>query len=89
MSDAPKKLSVLSAVIALGILGLVVWYFVLGGMEKQTADTMQGINNQVAADFTTRYEISKRSGSPMDACVAAGLAAARALQAKNEDTYKS
>lgn len=47
-----------------------------------------GIHNQVAADMIEKYEIAKRSGNAMDACVHAGFVAAAWLEAKNEAEYQ-
>ena len=47
-----------------------------------------GVEKQVAADAVKQYEIAKRSGTAMDACIHAGLAAAAYLQAKDEAHYQ-
>jgi len=49
---------------------------------------MQEIEDQVAADSVNQYRIAKNNGTPMDACVQAGLVAAAFLQAKDEPNYK-
>ncbi|HOM84014.1 MAG TPA: hypothetical protein PLZ94_19750 [Armatimonadota bacterium] len=76
-----------------GIVGILVaiglvWFFYGGGLEKQAAKDMHRIEQQVAADAVKQYEIAKRSGTPMDAYVHAGLVAAAYLQAKDEANYQ-
>ncbi len=75
------------------VAGIVVaiastWYFFGGGLEQHAAIGMQRIENQVASDSVKQYEIAKRDGSPMDACVHAGMVAAAYLQAKDEPNYQ-
>ena len=88
-NSAEVNVAQLRAVVSLLIFGGLIWYFFFGGLEKQTAVKLQEIHTQVATDFAAQYAIAKRNGSAMDACVAAGLAAAGALQAKNESSYQS
>jgi len=67
----------LSGLISLIVLGIAAWYFFGGGLESNVAD-----------DAIEQYEIAKRSGTPMDACVHAGIVRAAYLQAKDEDNYQ-
>lgn len=48
-------------------------------LEEGTAKTMDQIHRKVAADAVTQYNITKRSGTAMEACVHAGLVAAAFL----------
>jgi hypothetical protein len=63
------------------------WYFYGGGLEKQAAQGLKDIQNQVASDSVEQYGIAARSGSDMDRCVQAGLVTAAFLQAKDEINY--
>lgn len=95
-----KGLSVKSTiyVIILAVaFGLVFWYGSfddLGGIttpatqDERAAALVQGWKDETAADFVKQYEIAKRSGTAMDACVHAGLAGAAFLQSKNEAEYQ-
>jgi hypothetical protein len=67
---------------------LVFWFFLGGGVEKQAAKEMGNIESQVANDAVTEYNITKKSGNPIDICVHAGMVAAAYLQAKNEPQYQ-
>ena len=64
-------------------------YFAGGGLEKQAASKMQSIESQVAADTVKQYEIAKRQGDPIQACVQAGMVSAAYLQAKDESNYQT
>lgn len=57
-------------------------------VEKQAAQNMQNITNQVAADAVKQYWIAKRNGTPIDICVQAGLVSAAYLQAQAESKYR-
>lgn len=46
-----------------------------------------GNRSQFAQDAVQKYEIAKRNGSPMDACVAAAFVASVFLQLKDEASY--
>lgn len=76
------------AIVSLLVLAAFVWYFLLGGLEQQTAKSLSQLNDKVAADFSAQYDIARRSGSAADRCVAAGIAGASYLQAKNEAAYR-
>jgi hypothetical protein len=52
------------------------------------ASGLDDIYKKVAADAVAQYGIAKRSGSPVDVCVHAGLVAAAFLQAKDEVSYR-
>lgn len=74
--------------VAATLLGLAVfiwWMMPSGGGEVM----MDSIHNQVAGDAIKQYEIAKRSGDPMQACVHAGAVAAAFLQAKDESNYQT
>ncbi len=75
---------IISLIFAIGLL----YFFFGGGLEKQAANEMEKIVNQVALDSEKQYEIAKNSGNAMDAYVHAGLVAAAYLQAKDEVNYK-
>jgi hypothetical protein len=78
---------------ARGVIGIIlaaaaVWFFFGGGLEHQAATDMHRIEQQVAEDAVKQYQIAKRSGTSMDACVHAGLVSAAYIQAKDEDNYQ-
>ncbi len=66
------------ALTAIALIGsaFLLWFLFAGGIGKS-----------VANDMVAQYNMAKRSGSPVDVCVHAGMAAAAYLQAKNEDRY--
>lgn len=73
---AKKKPSVIHVLGGL-VFGGIGFLYLFGG----------GIEQSVAADQVKQYEIAKRSGTPMDACVAAGMVSASYLQANDEANY--
>lgn len=79
-TEAPNKpgdvAKGISAIITLVIMGLLVWYYFFGGVEKS-----------VANNFVKNYEIAKRNGNTLDAATQAGIAAAAFLDAKDETNY--
>lgn len=77
-----------AALFVLAIVGAVVWYFFLGGLDQQVATTMGGIEQQVAVDAVKQYEIARRQGERMQICVQAGFVSAAYLQAKDERSYQ-
>jgi len=83
-----KSLSVVQIVVVILVVIVILWYFYGGGLEKQATNNMQQIEQQVAADAVKQYEITKSSGTAIDAYVHAGLVAAAYLQAKDEANYK-
>lgn len=61
---------------------------VLGSACDQLANAqMDKIEDSVAADAVSQYEIAARQGDPMQKCVQAGMVAAAFLQAKDEANY--
>jgi hypothetical protein len=83
-----KKINPIQALISIAVILAAIWYFFGGGLEHQAAKNMEGIERKVASDAVQQYEIAKRSGTPMDACVHAGFVAAAFLQAKDEAAYQ-
>jgi len=77
VKPAPNGAAAVKGFFTLLMFGAIIWYFVVGGVEKS-----------VASDAVDQYDIAKRHGSPMDICVQAGLVSAAFLQAKDEDKYK-
>ncbi|OPX99890.1 MAG: hypothetical protein A4E58_00202 [Syntrophorhabdus sp. PtaB.Bin006] len=86
-------------VIFKGQKGLGVTAVILGGIglvsiiytSSQITDITGSIGKseqQVAVDAQKQYEIAKRNGTAMEACVHAGLVAAAYLQAKDEPNYQ-
>jgi hypothetical protein len=67
---------VVGAVLAV-VLFFVIYSVLTSGVEKS-----------VATDFVKQYEIAKKRGGAMDACVQAGVVAAAYLQAKDENEFK-
>jgi hypothetical protein len=66
----------------------ILWYFFGGGLEHQAARGLQDLKEKVAVDQVKEYEIAKRNGSAMDACVMAGMVAAAYLQSQEERSYQ-
>ncbi len=83
-----RRVNPVAALVGLGVLVVMVWYYIGGGLENQAARDLQKIQDKVAADAVTQYEIAKRNGSQIDACVQAGMVAAAYLQAKDEAHYQ-
>jgi hypothetical protein len=54
---------------------------VQGAFEK-------AVEQRVVDDSIRQYEIAKRSGTKMDACVHAGFVSAACIQAKDESCFK-
>ena len=73
----PQQTNPLQAILGLVAMGLMGWYFWGGGIEKK-----------VSQDAIKQYEIAKRGGSAIDACVQAGIVSASFLQAKDESNYQ-
>lgn len=76
----------------LSVVGGIIVFFVfmgffLGGNDPITNHTMQSIENKVAEDAVTQYEIAKNQGDKIQTCVQAGLVSASFLQAKDEENY--
>lgn len=70
------------------LAGLFAWFFFGGGVEHQAAREMAKIEQQVAVDSISQYEISKRNGNLIETCVHAGMVVAAYLQAKDEANHK-
>lgn len=77
-----------SAVIGVAAaLGFGAWFLFGGGIEAQVERDTQNINNKVAGDAVTQYQMVERNGSPIEKCNAATMAAGAFLQAKDEPNY--
>lgn len=72
--------------IAIAVI-IIGWYYVSGGFEKQVSNNIDNIYQKVASDAVIQYDIAKRSGTTMDACIRAGIVSAAYLQAKDEANY--
>jgi hypothetical protein len=75
-------------VISIIVLVVLGWYFWGGGMDKQVKSDMQKVENSVALDAVSQYEIAERGGDKMQMYAHASLCAAAFLQAKDEVNYK-
>lgn len=87
-NEKAKHLSAGKTLVYLMLAAGMIWFFTGGGLEKQAATEMQKIENQVATDAVTQYQIAKRQGNPIQVCVQAGLVSAAYLQAKDEPNYQ-
>ena len=74
---------------ALALAGIAIWWFAGGGFDTQVGSDMAKIENQVATDAVTQYNIAKRQGDPMQICVQAGMVSAAFLQSKDESNYQA
>lgn len=88
MTEQQKKATPLGAIISIAVVLFIAWYYFGGGLEQQAGRDLSNIEKQVASDSVKQYEIAKRSGTAMDACVHAGLVAAAYIQAKDEPSYQ-
>ncbi len=88
MSEEKKNANPVGALLTLVVIGVGVWFYFGGGLEKQAQKDMGRIEQQVAEDAVKQYDIAKRSGSAMDAYVHASLVAAAYLQAKDEPNFQ-
>lgn len=79
--------SYLSAIVSLLVVGGLLWFFFGGGLEKQTDKDLQKIENQVASDQVTQYNIAKGQGNQIQICVQAGMVSAAYLQANDTSNY--
>jgi hypothetical protein len=70
------------------LLGGGAWFFFTRKTAHDAEASMKNIHNQVTSDAVSQYEIAKRSGGPMDACVRAGITAESFLQAQDEASYQ-
>jgi predicted nucleic acid-binding Zn-ribbon protein len=82
-----QTVNVVRALVALLFAIIGAWYLFGGGLEKEAANNMSRIENQVAEDAVKQYQIASRNGTAMDICVQAGLVTAAFLQAKDEANY--
>ena len=57
--------NIIGALIGLSVTAFMLWFFFAGGIESK-----------VSTDAEKQYEIAKKSGGPMDACVQAGFVSA-------------
>ncbi len=78
---------ILGAVVSFGVFLYLGYMFYGGGVEKEAAESMRSIEQQVATDSVAQYNITKQSGTAMDQCAHAGLVAAAYLQAKDQSSY--
>ena len=78
---------VLGALLSVGAFAYMGYMFYGGGIQKEAAESMRSIEQQVATDSEAQYNITKQSGTAMDQCVNAGLTAAAYLQAKDQSSY--
>lgn len=67
---------------------LVCLVALLAGCESYAAAELDRIHEQVARDAVAQYQIAKRGGDAMQACVHAGMVAAAYLQAQDEPHYR-
>lgn len=82
-----NHLSLGQVVFYLGIaIGFILWK-ANGGFETQVANDLSNIQNQVATDSVSQYNIVKNQGDLMSICVQAGMVAAAFLQAKDNANY--
>lgn len=77
-TEPEKKNESLNAIVTVIVMAGLLWYFFGGGIDKQ-----------VAKDVVDQYNIAKRNGNAMDACVHAGIVTAAYLQAKDESNYSN
>ena len=87
-AESPKKTSKMKTVISIIVFIGIIWYFFGGGLDKQAANSMKKIENQVAMDAEKQYEMAKRGGDKMQTYVQATMVAAAYLQAKDEVNYQ-
>lgn len=64
-----------------------MWFLFGGGLEKQAANNLQQIENQVASDQVAQYNIARSQGDPIQICVQAGMVSAAYLQANDSSNY--
>ena len=86
--EIPKKTSKFKTILFVVIIIVGMSYLFGGGMDKQVANDMQTIENQVANDAEKQYEIAKSGGDKMQTYVQASLVATAYLQANDEVNYK-
>ncbi len=67
--------------------GLLLWFYVGGGWEQETAKQLKSIHIQVVRDAIDQYKIAQKQGDPTTICVQAGYVSATLLQAKLEEEF--
>lgn len=88
MLNGWEGLNVRAKVVPMGAVPPRVKLALMGlAMMLAGCDT-SSIESQVAQDAVAQFQIAKRSGDPMQACVHAGLVSAAFLQAKDETSYR-
>jgi hypothetical protein len=87
-NNANASNSQYKGIISLLVIILLGWYFWGGGMDRQVKNDIQKIENSVASDAVSQYEIAERSGDKMQMYTQASLCAAAFLQAKDEANYR-
>ena len=83
-----KKVKIALVVIGLILVAGLAWYFLKVSPEEQAAKDFSKLAQQVASDALRQYQIAKRNGNAMEACVHAGLVATAYMQAKDETNYQ-
>jgi hypothetical protein len=84
---------VLGAIVAVGFVVIVQQSMSSArAVAKEAPAAAAQVHDQLAwrvvNDSIQQYEIAARSGTKVDACVHAGLVAAAAIQAKDEDLFR-
>lgn len=79
--------AVAKVLLSLIIMGGFGWYFFGGGLDQQAGKELDKIQNQVAIDSVSQYQLAKKGGDPIQICVQAGLVSAAYLQAEDETNY--
>lgn len=83
-----QKRKILEIIFGVLVVVVAAAYFFGGGVEKQAAQNLQNIHEQVAQDMIAQYQIAKNHGNAIETCVQAGLVVAGFLQAKQEENHK-
>src|ERR1019366_5331162 len=77
----------------LSLCAIVGTFVILSQLSSPTGPVvetqMQSIADKVASDAVDQYQITAKSGGPMDRCVQAGMVSAAFLQAKNDAQYST
>jgi hypothetical protein len=87
-----KEASYLSGGQVLGglvLAGIVIWWLAGGGFDNQVAYDLAKVEDQVASDAVSQYNIAKQQGDSMQICIQASLVSAAYLQAKDETNYQT
>ncbi len=82
-----KNPSVIASIFTILIVGFGAYFYFGGGAEQQASSSMQDIENKVAADAVTQYNIAKNQGDKTQVCVQAMGVSAAYLQAKDDSNY--